>query len=160
MRRFVLAMSAVAVLVIGGVAYAQTSGADTIYACVNNGDGSIRQVASADTACPKGWHKLNWASAPAHIPVTTTYKKSETVTLDPDDDLGFADIDCTGDDVATGGGYILGSSVTQSVERFEPITDPFSNDDTPTGWSVLVLESQRPHVTGAFVAYAICQHTE
>ena len=161
MRKLAVAVGAVTVLLVGGVvAFAQTTGDERIYACVNNGDGTIRQVAGATTACAKGWHKLSWSSEnpPASsIPKTTTYSKFETIRIDADDNLGFAIVDCDGDDVATGGGYKLGSSATQSVSENQPELDAFSNSTAPTGWSVIVEESTPP---GAAVAYAVCQHTE
>ena len=119
----------------------------------------IRQVAGATTACAKGWHKLSWSqeNAPAStIPETTTYSKSVTFQIGSGG-LGFATVDCDGDDVATGGGYQLGSPNTQSVETNEPEIDPFSGGTAPTGWSVLVLDAAPP---GAAVAHAVCQHTE
>jgi hypothetical protein len=41
-------------------------------------------------------------------------------------------VDCDGDDVATGGGFKLGSN-TQSIDTNEPEIDPFSGGTTPTG---------------------------
>jgi hypothetical protein len=160
MRKLAVAAGAVALMAVGGVAFAQATGDERIYACVNNGDGAIRQVAGATTACAKGWHKLSWSSEnpPASpIPKTTTYSKFETIQIGPDDDLGFAIVDCDGDDVATGGGYKLGSPNTQSVDTNEPEIDFFSGGTTPTGWRVILQEAAPP---GAAVAYAVCHHTE
>jgi hypothetical protein len=61
MRRLAVAVGAVAVLMVGGVTFAQATGDDPIYACVNNGDGSVRVVASADTPCPKNFSPLQWS---------------------------------------------------------------------------------------------------
>jgi hypothetical protein len=61
MRRLAVIVGAVAVLGAGGVAFAQTSGDERIYACVSNGDGSVRVKAGPDAVCPKNWSPLSWS---------------------------------------------------------------------------------------------------
>jgi hypothetical protein len=61
MRRLAVVVGAVAILGAGGVAFAQTTGDERIYACVNNGDGSVRVTAGPDAVCPKNWSPLSWS---------------------------------------------------------------------------------------------------
>jgi hypothetical protein len=61
MRRLAVAIGAVAVLAAGGVAFAQTTGGERIYACVSDGDGAVRVQASSGATCPKNWSPLQWS---------------------------------------------------------------------------------------------------
>src|SRR3954452_3599866 len=81
MRRLAVAIGAVAVLAFGGAALAQTTGDERIYACVNNGDGAMKQVAGADAVCSKGWHQISWSAENAPAEDTTTYVKQRTVAI-------------------------------------------------------------------------------
>ena len=62
MRRVAIAVGAVALLAVGRVALAETTGNERIYACVNNGDGTMQAGGGSDIACAKGWHKLSWSA--------------------------------------------------------------------------------------------------
>jgi hypothetical protein len=61
MRRLAVAVGAVAVLAVGGVAFAQTTGDGRIYACVNDGDGAVRVQDGSDATCSRGWSPLSWS---------------------------------------------------------------------------------------------------
>jgi hypothetical protein len=61
MRRLAVAVGAVAVLAVGGVAFAQTTGDERIYACVNGGDGAVRVQDGPDATCSRGWSPLSWS---------------------------------------------------------------------------------------------------
>jgi hypothetical protein len=86
MRRLAVAVGAVLVLAVGGVAWAAIPNGDgNIYACYNTGDGSVRVKDDPAKPCAKGWSPLKWTASqpqippPPHIPVTTTYRlRSET----------------------------------------------------------------------------------
>jgi hypothetical protein len=158
MRRLIGAVAAIALLAVGGAAFAQTTGDERIYACVNNGDGTMRQVAGPNVACPRNWHTLSWSAenAPApHIPVTTTYTQVGSILWDAGDVFGEAIIHCNGDDIAVSGGWSLGSA-TQFVEQSSPIFElgePLDN----TGWQFVIREFGG---AGSAGVYVICQHTE
>ena len=160
MRRFVLAMSAVAVLVIGGVAYAQTTGAEQIYACVSNGDGSIRQVAGADVACSKGWHKLNWSAGQAHIPVTTTYVVEQQGVIASQQIEGVT-ANCNSGDVVTGGGIRSRPLIAENPGDLTVPQQPGNSGaiNPPTGYTV-VFFNRDANFSATVRTFAICQHTE
>jgi hypothetical protein len=159
MRRLVVALGALAVLAVGGVALAQTTGNERIYACVNNGDGTIRQVAGADTACPKGWHNLSWSAEnpPATtIPETTTYVIRGERTINAQAVGVGVDTFCNSGDVATGGGFESFSPVLE-VRSSTPL--PPHDGDDPNGWRVNVRKTdtvEEPTVS----VFVVCQHTE
>jgi hypothetical protein len=159
MRRFAIAAGAVAVLTVGGVAFAQTTGDERIYACVNNGDGTIRQVAGPDVTCNKGSHPLSWSAEnppSQHIPVTTTYKKSQTFQMPVGVGGSSQAVNCDDGDVATGGGFSGGGSVLE-LEQSLPLSTPGSA--SPNAWGVAMgrKEFDQPW---AFNIYVVCQHTE
>ena len=154
MRKLAVAVGAVTVLLVGGVvAFAQTTGDERIYACVNNGDGTIRQVASATTACSKGWHKLSWSqeNAPAEtIPTTTTYRKEDSRTFFAGTEE-LVVVHCNDGDVATGGGF---GTIAQTVvlKSSRPI-----GSNPPNAW--LIFASNEGG-TDTLNTYVVCQHTE
>jgi hypothetical protein len=153
-------------LAVGGVAVAQTTGDERIYACVNNGDGTIRQVAGPDSTCSKGWHSLSWSAEnpPATvIPTTTTYIKRADRTLNAQAINASVDAFCDSGDIATGGGFQSFSTVLE-VRESQPAlesgqgSDP-QDGDNPVGWHVNVHKTDTVE-TPTFTAFAICQHTE
>ena len=105
MRRLAVAVAATATLAVGGVALAQTTGDERIYACVNNGDGTMRQVAGPEVACAKNWHQISWASENPQTPTLDTYQRSTTRA--PMETQSTTDIliGCDPGDLVTGGGY-------------------------------------------------------
>jgi hypothetical protein len=155
MRRLAVAVGAVLVLAVGGVAWAAIPNADgNIYACYNTGDGSIRVKDDPAKACAKGWAPLQWTAGQAHVPVTTTYRKFGSIEFAAGSTIGFSNVECNEGDTVVSGGFILGSN-TQSVVRSEPETG--FNTPGREGWTTQVREPAPP---GAAVAIAICQHTE
>src|SRR4051794_25500093 len=104
MRRLAVAIGAVAVLAFGGVALAQTTGDERIYACVNNGDGARKKVPGAAAVSSKGCHQIWGPGENAPAEATTTYVKQRTVAI-PDNVVAVsAAARCNDGDVATGGG--------------------------------------------------------
>jgi hypothetical protein len=155
MRRLVVAVGAVLVLAVGGVAWAAIPNANgTIYACYSTGDGSVRVKDDPAKPCAKGWAALSWAAGQPHVPVTTTYRKFGTIQFDAGETIGAAHVECNEGDVVISGGFILGGP-GQSVARFEPETG--FNTPGREGWATQVRETQPP---GAAVGIAVCQHTE
>ena len=162
MRKLAVVAGAVALMAVGGVALAQTTGNERIYACVNNGDGTMRQVAGPDVACSKGWHKLSWSAEnpPATpIPTTTTYTRSLESTALPNTQppafgLMTATPMCDEGDVVVGGGIRIGTD--RATEIFVSRPRIFAND--PEGWTGGVVNKTDESQT--FDVYARCQHTE
>jgi len=165
MRRLAVAIGAVAVLAFVGAALAQTTGDERIYACVNNGDGAMKQVAGADAVCSKGWHQISWSAENAPAEDTTTYVKQRTVAI-PDNVVAVsAAARCNDEDVATGGGTKAGTSGLEIVDSRPadvPGTDAglvFDND----GWEATGRKDTgagQQQFVGIFFVYVVCQHTE
>jgi hypothetical protein len=154
MRRLVVAIGAVLVLVVGVTAALAATGDERIYTCVNNGDGTIRQVAGADVACPRNWHKLSWSAENPPATKTTTYTKTEAFAIPGVDTLGAGSVLCDDGDVATGGGYRISGGITRVTDS-RPATD---EADKPIGWRVVV---EKPNSNpSSFAIDAVCQHTE
>ena len=152
MRRIAVAIGAVAVLAAGATAFAQTTGDERIYACVNNGDGTVRQVAGPDVACSKGWHKLSWSANQNAVPKTTTYAVHQPGTVDPGTTTTLT-ANCNDGDIATGGGYqALPDAV--HIARNEPDIE----GGLPIAWRVSAFNSSG--FTQTINATAVCQHTE
>ena len=163
MRRLAVAVGAVTLLAVGGVAIAQTTGNERIYACVNNGDGAIRQVAGPDVACSKSSHQLSWSAEnpPATtIPTTTTYIRRADQTINAGAAGASATAFCDSGDIATGGGYASFNPALQvrASQPYLPGNNP-QDGDTPLGWLVNVHNTSTVE-TPTVTAFAICQHTE
>ena len=110
MRRLAVAVGAVAVLALGGVAFAQTNGDERIYACVSNGDGAVRVHEDPEARCPRNWSPLSWASEqpvvppPPVVPQLKTYKNL-AAAFTPAHEGNSLYPECDNGDYATGGGY-------------------------------------------------------
>ena len=158
MRRFAVAAGAVAVLALGGVAWAAIPNADgNIYACYSNGDGSVRVKSDPAAPCPKNWSPLNWTAGQPDVPVTTTYIKREVTTVPPNFANGLATVRCDQGDVAVSGGVLvhLDSRGNLRLTNSFPASD---NTVKPIPWTVdLVHDSGQED---AFTAFVVCQHTE
>jgi hypothetical protein len=146
---------------VGGVAFAQTTGDERIYACVNNGDGTVRVVSGPDVTCNKSSHPLSWSAEnppSQHIPVTTTYQREVTGSVSGSALALIAT--CDEGDVATGGGYSnLASPQIVTIRLSLPLDDPQNpGQGTPTSW-VVTFDST---ISGAgpVSASVVCQHTE
>jgi hypothetical protein len=155
MRRLAVAAGAVALLAVGGVALAQTTGNERIYACVNNGDGTMRQVAGPDVACPKNFHKLSWSAENPPSSETTTYTAVDFAAMSSGDVKGLS-VECNDGDVATGGG-VENTSAGTIVSSSLP--SPSLEGETPTGWFVVARAGDSSQIQQLGV-YAVCQHTE
>ncbi len=139
MQRLAIAVGAVAVLAVGGVAFAQTSADERIYACVNNGDGTMRQVAGPDVACAKNWHKLSWSSESP--PAPTTYRRTGTAGVSVSG-VNTAQAFCDDGDIATGGGY-------ENAGRAEVMFNEVLVSDSlePIGWQVTAFNGRASAVS-------------
>ena len=156
-RRLAVAAGALAVLAVGGVAFGQTTGDERIYACVNNGDGAMRQVAGASSTCPKGWHKISWSSENAPAAVQKTYVVLESVTLTAQRQ-NIARAECRPGDVATGASARIGSSnsvFTILQESPYPLeSNNFTPVSPPTGWQFIVINNLL--IDANFGIYLVC----
>ena len=155
MRRLAVVVGALVILTISAVVVqAATTGDERIYACVNNGDGSMRQVASASSTCPKGWHQISWSAENAPAQSISTYVKTDSDVIETGDSIGFLAVLCNDGDVATGGGYIIHESV--KVINDAPEFGGPSVNDVAVGWNVEVVVT--PPQSSAFAVYANCLH--
>ena len=105
MRR-IATCAALVVTVLAGAAVAFgaiPAGDGKIYAHHSNGDGSVRVQADPAKPCAKGWTALNWTAGHPHVPVTTTYLRRRTITVEAGINAVQADAQCDEGDVATGG---------------------------------------------------------
>jgi hypothetical protein len=144
MRRLAVAVAAaVAVLAVGGVAVAQTTGDERIYACVNDGDGAMRQVAGPEVACKKGWHQLSWSSEnPQATPALNTYRVGEGLIVPESgpNDTGTIKAFCDEGDLVTSGGFNTVGFPGLEV-RSSRIEWTLSEDDL-LGWSVTAVNTR------------------
>jgi hypothetical protein len=151
MRRLALAaIGAVAVLVVGGVAFAQATGDERIYACVSNGDGTMRQVAGPDVACSKNWRQISWSAENAPTTQPSRYfRDSATVFIPDGNDTGTACVFCdNAEDLAVSGGFALvGNPVTILASRA-------LNGNNRTGWKVDGVNQTGGG--GGFQAHVVC----
>ena len=161
MRRLALVVGVVA-LGVGGVAYAAIpSGDGNIYACYNNGDGSVRVQNDPTKPCAKNWSPLKWAAeqpdVPA-VPVTTTYRKQVNADVEPGDSL-ILSVFCDEGDVATGGGFFTPQFPTNISAR---ISRPSGDNPTSIGWqAVFFHETGGPtNAPTGVTVNVVCQHTE
>ena len=153
MRRLAVAVGAVLVLVVGGVAWAAIPNADgNIYACYSTGDGSVRVKDDPAKPCAKGWAPLSWTAGQPDVPVTTTYRVQRNVNV-PANGGGGAVVECNDGDVATGGGHamLLGSS-GYADQSFPPGSTP------PDSWLLHVINTTDNDTQAAL--FVVCQHTE
>jgi hypothetical protein len=149
MRRLAVAVAAVAVVAVGvGVAFAQTTGDERIYACVNNGDGAMRQVAGPNVQCNKGWHRISWASEqPSPASFATYQNKSDSRVVQPGGDSS-ALATCDEGDIVTGGGFETNSRLNFELSA--------ANDDM-NGW--LVAASNPTAAEARIMSFVVCLDT-
>jgi hypothetical protein len=154
MRRLAVVVGALVILAISAVVVqAATTGDERIYACVNNGDGTMRQVAGPEVTCPKGWHALSWsAENPPASPALTTYENAGDVVIVAAEGSGRATARCDEGDVATGGGYSTSTSTGIEVNGSSMIT-LFDN----TGWQATAANTTTVNL--AFRAFVVCLDT-
>jgi hypothetical protein len=134
------------------VAFAQTTGDERIYACVNNGDGTMRQVAGPDVACNKSSRNLSWSAEQPAIPTTTTYTRTQNGTVQANNGLLNIAYCDDPDDVVVSGGYEASPNPNLHIY----ITAPF--DSTPRGWRVGF--ANLTDLDRTVTTYVICRHAE
>src|SRR5690349_13675844 len=165
MQRFALAIAAVAVLAVavGATAFAATSGDERIYACVNNGDGTVRIVAGADVACAKGFHKLSWSAENPPPPPVVTPAPTATPPPTPRPRYYARDVhvsaapfttvaeraSCDAGDVATGGGLTADGKLAVGVNA-----PGAADDNEPHDW--LVTLNNPTDATRFFTISVVC----
>jgi hypothetical protein len=161
MRRLAVAVGAVLVLAVGGVAWAAIPNGDgNIYACYNTGDGSVRVKDDPAKPCAKGWSPLKWTASqpqippPPHIPVTTTYRLRSENQIEPNGG-GLFELPCRDGDVAAGGGFYAPSP---GLRVFISAPRGPGDESLPTSWQV-GADNAGPN-GGSIAAFVVCQHTE
>jgi hypothetical protein len=148
----------VALLVCTGVAIAAIPDADGYtYICVNKSSGAIKaREKGAD--CARNETASRVVSTQAAIPNITTYVVREDFDIGPNGSHQF-NIDCNGNDVATGGGFGTPGGTGEDVSDSRPFYD-FQEPEPhlPTGWSVTIWNHNAGFGIGT-QAYVVCQHT-
>lgn len=150
-----VAVIALVILAIGGIAYAAIPGPDgVIHGCYKTADGKLRVIDDTAT-CADSETALNWNQTGLQGPagITTTY----TVRADgsiPANGSASVVASCNSGDAATGGGYNangspLGQLPPLSVERELPL--PF---DAPISWRVDVSNSTASD--RGIIVYVVC----
>ena len=156
MRRLAVAVGAVAVLAAGGMAAFGATGDERIYACVNNGDGTMRQVAGASSTCSKGWHQISWSAenAPA-TPALKSYVRAGGLGPIEPGDTETNHAACDEGDVATGGGFQKQHGVDIEASFMHP--HPVSPGVDVNDWFVRAHNDEQ--VTLQFGAFVTCLDT-
>lgn len=145
------------VVAIGATAFAAIPNADgNIYACYNNGDGSVRVQNDPAKLCAKNWSPLKWTAGQPDVPVTTTYIKREVDTAPAGFANGLSTVRCDEGDVAVSGGVLvhLDSRDNLQLENTFPASD---NTVKPIGWTVDLKHTGGQEDT--YTAFVVCQHT-
>jgi hypothetical protein len=134
------------------VVQAATTGDERIYACVNNGDGTMRQVAGPEVACSKGWHQISWSAENPSAAALTTYENAGDIVFVQPDSSARATAKCDEGDVATGGGYSSSTPIGIEFNGSSMIT-LFDN----TGWQATGHNTTAVNL--AFRAFVVCLDT-
>ena len=109
--------TAAALAAIGGVSVAVgaiPNSDGNIYACVNDGNGTVRVQQDPAQPCKRNWSPLNWQQTAPTPRAYVAFERSRVAgtVAGEDNNVGFLEVACDEGDIATGGGYSAGDGIS------------------------------------------------